>query len=97
MGITKKRRKLAKMDQAQVNQMRASALLQETREREGVLLRVLFEISQAENSVSTYSGNVLKQMYGEKILDYLGKEITKADKKSKGLDKIVLTGTEAME
>jgi len=98
MGAVKKFRKITR-DTALLGRIsRLEEVLNVTRKKEGMLLRALFEFTLPGTFVGApYAASVLKQMYGSKILDQLAAEITKADKKSKGLDKIVLTGTEAME
>ena len=95
MGTAKKVRKETRAANLIRTNMKVQRLLEVTTRREAVLLRAMYEVVQGAGG--TYAIRILRQMYGDKILDHLKAEISSADKKAKGLDKVILTGTEAME
>ena len=99
MGIARKLKKKTKEEQHAAAIINMLDTLKATQKREGVLLRALFAYASDDEGKLKYSyaQGMLKQLYGPNILYQLDDEIKKAEKKSKGLDKIVLTGTEAME
>ena len=95
MGTAKKTRKQTKMALMEVNHRRLIERLNKAVNNEGMLLRALNEVILGAST--KYVEGVLVQMYGKGILELLNEEVKIADKKSKGLDKIILTGTEGMK
>ena len=98
MSAAKKFRKKTRMEVMEFNHRKLIGDLIKARANEAAVVRALYEVAMGgSEQLSKYAENFLVQTYGKESMEWMDKEIKNANKKAKGLDKVILTGTEAME